>query len=254
VGVGPFSAIVGLVIVLSAAGTTHLSSQADSGTSGGLSDWEGYEFVCPSENSSLTPVNVLEASGNHQLFLELLKEHDPEGLSILSDPKLADKTVWAPVDSAIQESTKALTLLDSAGIKKVLGYHVSPPRRSPFGEYPIVTPGFIAKAEAIENRTRTGVLTGSDQRTLTKRIGMDLFVEEVLILATSWCTAAGSVFSIDGVILDVVSPGFLEKNYNRMIRILFYDDSRFIIWPTAGAFMLGQVVFLILRKLKRRDA
>lgn len=253
-GVGRFNAIVGLVIVLSAAGNTHLSAQADSGATGGLSDWEGYEFACPSETSSLSPVSVLEASGNHQLFLELLEEHDPEGLAILSDPKLGDKTVWAPVDSAIEESTKALSLLDSAGIKKVLGYHISPPRRSPFGAYPIVTPGFIAKAEAIVNRTRTGVLTGSDQRTITKRIGTDLFVEEVLILPTSWCTAAGSVFSIDGVILDVVSPGFLEKNYNRMIQILFYDDSRFIIWPTAGAIMLSQVVFLVFRKLKRRNA
>lgn len=243
---------VGLAVMLIAAGTSSWSAQADSRTTVEEDNWAAYEFVCPNETSTLTPINVLEASGEHRLFLELMKEHDPEGFSILSDPKLADKTVWAPVDSAFEESIEALGLLDSAGIKDVLGYHISPPRRSPSGKYPIVTPSFIANAGEIKNRTRTGVLTGSDQRTTAKKVDVDLFVEEVLILPTSWCTAGGSVFSIDGVILDVVPPGFFEKNYNRLIRILLYDDIRFVIYSTVGAMAVGMSVSFVVSKVKRK--
>jgi hypothetical protein len=199
-------------------------------------------------------VSVLTATGNHDLFLELFEEYDPEGFAILSDPVLADKTVWAPVDTAFESVAEDLENLEADQIKEVLGYHISPPRSDPSGAYPVLTPSFLADEGELKHRTRTGVLTGSDQRTLTATQGEILLIEGIEILPTSWCVAAGSVFSITAVILDVQPPGFIEKSYNQLIRILFYDDIRFFIYSLGGAIVIGSGVSLVLGRLKKRKS
>jgi hypothetical protein len=213
-----------------------------------------YEFLCPSDASNLTPISVLDATGDHELFLELFEKYDPEGFAILSDPMLADKTVWAPTDAAFEAIASDLDKLGEAQIKEILGYHISPPRSDPSGAYPVLTPSFLAEQGELKHRTRTGVLTGSDQRTLTATQGEMLVIEGIEILPTSWCVAAGSVFSIAEVILDVQPPGFIERTYNQLIRILFYDDIRFFIYSLSGSMVIGVGVSLVLGRLKKRKS
>jgi hypothetical protein len=219
---------------------------------GELGSWGSYEYVCPSDSSTLTPISVLAETGNHDVFLGLFEEYDPEGFAILSDPILADKTVWAPLDTAFESITGDLENLEAEQIKEVLGYHISPPRSDPSGAYPVLTPKFLADGGELKHRTRTGVLTGSDQRTLTRTKGEILVIEGIEILPTSWCVAAGSVFSINDVILDVEPPGFIEKTYNQLIRILFYDDIRFFIYSLGGSIVIGTGVSLVLGRIKKR--
>lgn len=59
-----------------------------------------YQFICENDGLGLGAVDVLRATGDHNTFLELFGRYDPEGFAILSDPELADKTVWAPTDAA----------------------------------------------------------------------------------------------------------------------------------------------------------
>jgi hypothetical protein len=241
-----------MTLAAPAAGASEL--QVD----GEVNSWGKYEFLCPADSSNLTPVSVLGATGDHDVFLELFEEYDPEGFAILSDPELADKTVWAPVDSAFEAIASAVDGLDTSQIKEILGYHISPPRSDPSGAYPVITPRFLADGGELKFRTRTGVLTGSDQRTMTSTQGEILVIEGVEIRPTSWCTAAGSVFSLNEVIVDVQPPGFLEKTYNQLIRILFYDDIRFFIYSLVGSVFIsvfiGTVVSLVLGRAKKRKS
>jgi uncharacterized surface protein with fasciclin (FAS1) repeats len=232
--------------------TMPILAHANTTTNDQNGSWGDYKFVCPADSATLTPITVLAATGEHSTFLSLFEEYDPEGFAILSDPGLADKTVWAPVDSAFEKSSDLINQLDSAEIKEILGYHISPPRSNPSGKYPIVTPRYIADQEDIKNRTRTGVLTGSDQRTVTRKTENRLYIEEIQILPTSWCTAAGSIFSIDGVILDVVPPNFVEKTYNKLIRLLFYPPSSVFIYSLFGSTVLSSTIYWTYRKFKRR--
>lgn len=240
-----FSAALALTPTSPALGASELQADAY------LSSWGDYEYVCPSNSSNLTPVSVLEATGNHDVFLELFAEYDPEGFEILSDPVLADKTVWAPLDSAFDSIANDLEQLEADEIKAVLGYHISPPRSDPSGDYPVLTPKFLADSGELKHRTRTGVLTGSDQRTLTTLLEEKLLIDGIEILPTAWCTASGSVFSISEVIVDVEPPGFIEKTYNQLIRILFYDDIRFFIYSLGGSMAIGTVISLVLGRIKK---
>ena len=237
-----------MTITSPATGATMLQADGESG------NWGSYEFICPTDPSALTPISVLAETGKHDVFLELFEKYDPEGFAILSDPLLADKTVWAPEDSAFESITGDLENLNAAEIKEVLGYHISPPRSDPSGAYPVLTPSFLAESGELKHRTRTGVLTGSDQRTLTSTQGSILVIEGIEILQTSWCVAAGSVFSINEVILDVEPPGFIEKTYNQLIRILFYDDIRFFIYSLGGSLVIGAGVSLVLGRIKKRKS
>lgn len=67
------------------------------------SDLDNTVFTCQEEGTGLSPVAVLEATDQHAIFLSLLEEHDQEGYDILSDPLLADKTIWAPIDSTFEQ-------------------------------------------------------------------------------------------------------------------------------------------------------
>lgn len=201
-----------------------------------------YQFICETGGAGLGAVDVLQATGDHNTFLELFGRYDPEGLAILADPELADKTVWAPTDAAFLAIGDSLASLSPEEIKAVLGYHISPPRRSPAGDYPIVTPQLLIDAGQMIHRTRTGVLTESDQRTRTTVTDGLLRIEDARIRGNAWCTEAGSVFSLDAVITDVTPPSLPVLVMNRTIQILFYDDIRFVIYSVVGATALGLII------------
>jgi uncharacterized surface protein with fasciclin (FAS1) repeats len=151
-----------------------------------------------------------------------LSQYDPEGFAILSDAELSDKTVWAPTDGAFSEIDDALTSLSDEEIKAILGFHITPPRRTPEGSYPIITPQFLAEEVELVHQTRTGILIGSDQRVRTSASGAVYTVEEVPISTTAWCTQTGSVFSISKVIMSVPTPSLMERFFNNLIyRLLF---------------------------------
>lgn len=183
---------------------------------------EAYEFVCENNGLGLSIVDVLQATGQHNTFLTLLSQYDPEGFAILSDAELSDKTVWAPTDAAFSEIRSALTSLSDEDIKAILGFHITPPRRTPEGSYPIITPQFLAEEVKLVHQTRTGILTGSDQRVRTSASGAVYTVEEVPISTTAWCTQTGSVFSISRVIMSVPTPSLMERFFNNLIYRLFF--------------------------------
>jgi uncharacterized surface protein with fasciclin (FAS1) repeats len=213
-----------------------------------------YRFICEQEGAGRSAVDVLLATGNHITFLDLLSRYDPAGFAILSDAELADKTVWAPTDDAFLAIRDDLSTMSHEQIAAILGYHISPPRRAPGGSYPIVTPEFLINAEQMNHRTRTGVLTASDQRTRTSVADGVLMIEDARILGTAWCTQAGSVFSIDRVIMDVAPPSVLVRMINRIVRILLYDDIRFVIYSTVGAVLIGQLMRVLIRRWKNAQA
>lgn len=169
-----------------------------------------YTFVCDDEGRGLSAVDVLEATGEHETFLALLREHDPEGYEVLADPVLADKTIWAPTDAAFSTVADLLSSLPSDEVKAVLGYHITPPRRTPDGFYPIITPEYLTDNDWLVHQTRTGILTGSDQRVLTRMRDGGLIVEDSEILSMSWCTQTGSVFAIDRVITQATPEPWLD--------------------------------------------
>lgn len=218
-----------------------------------LDETDAYTYVCEGGGVGLHLVDVLEATGEHATFLDLMRRYDPEGLAILADVVLADKTVWAPTDAAFDALGDALASLSDAEAKEVLGFHISPPRRSPGGAYPIVTPQLLLDAGEMEHRTRTGVLTRSDQRTRTTADDGVLRIEGITIGSTAWCAEAGSVLAIDGVITDVTPPSRPVWLWNRLVRILLYDDIRFVIYATVPAVIIGPLVGAVVRRRRQPE-
>ncbi|MER3390687.1 MAG: fasciclin domain-containing protein [Microcella sp.] len=204
-----------------------------------------YEFVCENEGAGLSIHDVLEATGDHGTFLDYFAEFDPEGYAILGDPELADKTVWAPNDAAFAELGDAPSLLSAEEITAVLGYHITPPRRTPEGPYPIITPQYLVDGGEVIHQTRTGIVTGSDERVRTTVADGVLKVGDATILPTSWCTQTGSVFSISAVLTEGSPPTFLEQ----AIFVVFFQ------YPLV--FLIGTIVVvvglvLLLRSRRRR--
>lgn len=215
-------------------------------------DQDNTQFICQDEGTGLSALDVLEITGQHATFLSLLEEHDQEGYDILADPLLADKTIWAPIDSAFEQIEDALESLSSEEIKEILGYHISPPLSRPNGEYPIITFDYIRENKSVTYRTRTGVLTGSDQR-ITSTYEDEVYkIENATILSNARCTQAGSVFSIDQVITNVDHPSWFTKIGYQTVRILFYDDIRFVIYSTVGSLMIGTITAFMISKRKRK--
>jgi uncharacterized surface protein with fasciclin (FAS1) repeats len=206
-----------------------------------------YEFVCHDGGRSTSVVDVLQATGEHETFLDLFNRHDPEGFEILSDPVLSDKTVWAPTDGAFSALGDAVSALSDAEIKDVLGYHITPPRRTPEGPYPIITPEYLLDGGEVVHQTRTGILTGSDQRVRTRATEGVLTVEDSTIASTSWCTQTGSVFSIDAVITDASAPTLAE----RVIYSLFFR-APILTLAGLGVLVAGVVTLLRRRRTTRR--
>ena len=192
-----------------------------------------YEFVCENEGAGLSILDVLEATGDHGTFLNFFAEFDPEGYAILGDPELADKTVWAPTDAAFAELGDAPSLLSADEITAVLGYHITPPRRTPEGPYPIITPLYLVEGGEVIHQTRTGIVTGSDERVRTTVTDGALKVNNATILPTSWCTQTGSVFSISAVLTEAAAPTFLEQ----AIFVVFFQ------YPLV--FLIGTIVVVV---------
>jgi len=121
-----------------------------------------------------------------------------------------------------------------------------------------VTPEFLVSAEQMNHRTRTGVLTTSDQRTRTSVADGVLMIDGARILGTAWRTEAGSVFSIDTVIMDVAPSSVLVRTVHRIVRILFYDDIRFVIYSTVGstvgAALIGHFIRILIKRRKNAQA
>lgn len=202
-------------------------------------------FVCENNGLGLSVVDILQATGEHDTFIELLSQYDPEGFAILSDPVLSDKTVWSPTDSAFLEISDSLSSLSDEEIKAILGYHITPPRRTPEGPYSIITPQFLAEGVEMIHQTRTGILTGSDQRIRTKVYDGVYMVEDSPLMRTSWCTQTGSVFSISKVITSASPPSWVD-NLVYSIFNLWY-----IYLFVLGTGIVSAIVFLV-RRSKRK--
>lgn len=206
---------------------------------------EEIQFVCVDNGIGLSVVDVLQATNEHDTFLKLLSEYDPEGFSILSDPQLSDKTIWAPTDDAFLKINKSFYSLSDNEIKAILGYHITPPRRIPDGSYPIITPQFLADKVEIIHQTRTGILTGSDQRIRTKVYNGRYMIEEAFIMPTAWCTQSGSGFSINAVIMNAASVSFIDK----MIYVVFYKYWYLSVFLVA--ILLVSSLLYFLKKIKK---
>lgn len=208
------------------------------------------EFVCVDGGAGLSAVDVLEATGEHGEFLRYFQEFDPEGYEILSDPALADKTIWAPTDAAFAALGDAPNALSPEDIKAVLGFHISPPKRTPEGPYPIITFDYLAENGQVIFQTRTGVLTNSDQRVRATVDNGVYTVEGRGIQPTAWCTQAGSVFAIDEVITDVPVAGWAERTLGLAIYYAFFEYPYLTI--LAALVLIGVVIWLVVRRVRAR--
>ncbi len=208
------------------------------------------EFICPDSGAGLSAVDVLQATGEHDVFLDYLLEFDPEGYEILTDPAASDKTIWAPTDAAFAKLGDAPESASPEEIKAVLGYHITPPRRTPEGDYPIVTFDYLADGGQIIHQTRTGILTESDQRVRTKVEDGVYTVEGIPLGPTAWCTQAGSIFSIDTVITDVATPSWLEQVLGQAIYVVFFQNP--LISALVALGLVALIGFLVVRAVRRR--
>ena len=208
------------------------------------------EFICPDSGDGLSAVDVLQATGEHDVFLDYLSEYDPEGYEILTDPAGSDKTIWAPTDAAFAKLGDAPKSASPEEIKAVLGYHITPPRRTPEGDYPIVTFEYLDDGGQIIHQTRTGILTESDQRVRTKVEEGVYTVEGIPLRPTAWCTQAGSIFAIDTVITEVAVPTWFEQVLGQAIYIVFFQNP--LISALVAIGLCGLVTFAIVRAVRRR--
>jgi hypothetical protein len=235
--IGAATALLGLGLL-----ATTSAASADESTAVG--------FVCVDGGAALSAVDVLEATGEHGEFLRYFQEFDPEGYAILSDPALADKTIWAPTDAAFAALGDAPKALSPEEIKAVLGFHVSPPKRTPEGPYPIITFDYLAENGQVIFQTRTGVLTDSDQRVRATVDNGVYTVEGRGIQPTAWCTQAGSVFAIDEVITDVPVAGWAERTLGLAIYYAFFEYPYLTI--LAGLVLMVVVIWLVVRRVRAR--
>ncbi|MEZ5411474.1 MAG: fasciclin domain-containing protein [Acidimicrobiales bacterium] len=161
-------------------------------------------------------------------------------------PSLPTRPCGAPTDAAFEALGDAVSALSDAEIKAILGFHITPPRRTPEGPYPIITPDYLLDGGEVVHKTRTGILTGSDQRVRTRANDGVLTVEDSTIAPTSWCTQTGSVFSIDAVITDASAASLAE----RVIYTLFFKSPTLTL--TGLGVLLAGVVVLLRRRRKTR--
>lgn len=208
-------------------------------------------FICEDSGAGLSAVDVLTATGEHAVFLEYLRAYDPEGYEILTDPAASDKTIWAPTDSAFAALGDAPQNAAPEDVKAVLGHHITPPRRSPEGDYPIVTFDYLADGGQIIHQTRTGILTGSDQRVRTRVQDGVYTIQDVRIGPTAWCTQAGSIFSIDEVITEVATPSWLERTLGTAIYIAFFEYP-YVTALAALSILVGVIAMIIRARRARR--
>ncbi len=213
-------------------------------------DTQAVEFVCPDSGVGLSAVDVLRATGEHDVFLDHLREYDPEGYEILTDPAASDKTIWAPTDAAFAKLGDAPDSASPEDIKAVLGYHITPPRRTVEGDYPIITFDYLADGGQIIHQTRTGILSESDQRVRTKVEDGMYTVEGIPLGPTAWCTQAGSIFSIDTVITEVATPSWFERILGQAIYVVFFQNP--LVSAVVALGLAALVGFIVFRLVRRR--
>ena len=233
----PVSVIIGILVV------------AGFGTSV-AADTQAVEFVCPDSGIGLSAVDVLRATGEHDVFLDHLREYDPEGYEILTDPAASDKTIWAPTDAAFAKLGDAPDSASPEDIKAVLGYHITPPRRTVEGDYPIITFDYLADGGQIIHQTRTGILSESDQRVRTKVEDGMYTVEGIPLGPTAWCTQAGSIFSIDTVITEVATPSWFERLLGQATYVVFFQNP--LVSAVVALGLAALVGFIVFRLVRRR--
>jgi hypothetical protein len=208
------------------------------------------EFICPDGGVGLSAVDVLQATGQHDVFLDYLSEYDPEGYEILTDPAASDKTIWAPTDTAFAKLGDAPDSASPEDIKAVLGYHITPPRRTVEGDYPLVTFEYLADGGQIIHQTRTGILTESDQRVRTSVADGVYTVEGIPLGPVAWCTQAGSIFSIDTVITEVATPSWFERILGQAIYVIFFKSP--LVSAVVALGLTAVVGFIVFRLVRRR--
>lgn len=230
------------IVALATLGTTASTAVADESTAA--------EFVCEDGGEGLSAVDVLEATGEHGVFLDYLREYDPEGYEVLTDPALSDKTIWAPTDAAFAKLGDAPEQATPQEIKDVLGFHITPPRRSVDGDYPIITFTVLADESPMIHQTRTGILTDSDQRVTTRFENGVYTVQESTIQSRAYCTQAGSIFSIDEVITEVAIPGWFERTLGIAIYYAFFEYP--LVTAIVAVIVFGLIIWFIVRIIRRR--
>jgi len=235
------ASVIGVLVI--ALGATGISASA-------TADSRDAEFVCEDSGVGLSAVDVLRATGEHDVFLDYLSKYDPEGYEILTDPAASDKTIWAPTDTAFAELGDAPDAATPEEIKAVLGFHITPPRRTVEGDYPIVTFDFLSENGQMIHQTRTGILTESDQRVRTKVEDGVYTVEGIPLGSTAWCTQAGSIFSIDTVMTEVATPSWLEQILGQAIYFVFFRNP--LVSALVALGLAALVGFLIFRAIRRR--
>lgn len=217
------------------------------------SETDAPTFICEDSGEGLSAVDVLSATGVHDQFLGYLKAYDPEGYEILTDPAKSDKTIWAPTDAAFAALGDAPQSATPDEIKAVLGFHITPPRRTAEGDYPIITFDYLADGGQIIHQTRTGILTGSDQRVRTRVENGIFTVQEVQIGHTAWCTQAGSIFSIDQVITEVAAPSWFERTLGMIIYVTLMQYpviTGLVVFVAVS--LVGLLTFRMVRARRRR--
>ena len=98
--------------------------------------WRNCSCPCGPNRVDL-PGNGYHRISENDVFLEYLSEFDPEGYQILTDPALSDKAIWAPTNEAFAKLGVAPESASPEEIKTVLSFHMTPPRRTPKGDYPM---------------------------------------------------------------------------------------------------------------------
>ena len=86
--------------VIGSVASFALCAVLPTGVAAATGDAQSVEFVCPNDGVGLSAVDVLEATGEHGVFLDYLRTYDAEGYEVLTDPALSDKTIYAPTDAA----------------------------------------------------------------------------------------------------------------------------------------------------------
>ena len=111
------------------------------------------------------PIRNLEGSDGLALRAQLTRHAAiqrqtrlPEGYGRLDDAALANATIWAPTDAAFAKLGDEPKSLSPDELQAMLGFHITPPTRTPEGDYPCITFEYLAHGGRTIHQTRTGIL------------------------------------------------------------------------------------------------
>lgn len=84
------------------------------------------------------------------------------------------------------EISDVLLLIENVKVKAILSDYITSPTRTPDGTCSIIAAQLFAESVEIVHQTRTGILTGSDQRVRTRVYDRVYTVEDSPLMGTSW--------------------------------------------------------------------